>query len=117
MRQDSSSPYGVIDENGKEILPFSYSSISYVGNHIFKVGSSNFNCLYNQYGKIVDERGIEIPSNLQSYKIVQCIDTDLYHVQTENNKEGIVYRDKLIISFEGYREIKSVRNSLILMGD
>lgn len=115
VRKDSSSPYGVIDENGKEILSFSYSSISYEGNHIFKVGSSDFNCLYNQYGNIVDENGNDIPSDLQIYKIVQRIDKDLYHVLTDENKDGIVYEGHLIISFDRYRDVKCFQSGLILM--
>ena len=49
VKQYSNSLYGVIDEDGKEILPFIFKLIERQKNGLFKAGSYDFNCLYNNW--------------------------------------------------------------------
>ncbi len=108
--------YGVINECGNEVLPFIFSQISYQGKNIFNVSHyHSYHCLYNQYGKIVDENGVEMQSFLQSYKIVQHLGNDFYLVITNDDEKYILHEDKVIISFKDYGEVKDIRSGLIIM--
>ena len=76
VKQYSNSLYGVIDEEGKEILQFLFDLIERQDNGLFKAGSYYFNCLYNQKGEIVDADGIALDDRFQKYDVVKPFGND-----------------------------------------
>ena len=96
VKQCSNSLYGVIDEEGKEILLFLFDLIERQDNGLFKAGSYYFNCLYNQKGEIVDDDGTALEDRFQKYDVVKAFGNDLYIFKKESTK-GVIYKDKIII--------------------
>lgn len=99
VKQYSNSLYGVIDEDGKEILPFIFKLIERQKNGLFKAGSYDFNCLYNNKGEIVDADGIALDDLFQGYDVVKPFGNDLYSFKKDATK-GVIYNDKIIIEKE-----------------
>lgn len=108
VKQYSNSLYGVIDEDGNEILPFIFNLIERQENGLFKAGSYDINCLYNNKGEIVDADGIALDGRFQKYDVVKAFGNDLYVFKKETTK-GVIYKDKIIIekndSYNNYVEI------------
>ena len=108
VKQYSNSLYGVIDEDGNEILPFIFNLIERQENGLFKAGSYDINCLYNNKGEIVDADGIALDGRFQKYDVVKAFGNDLYVFKKETTK-GVIYKDKIIIekndSYNDYVEI------------
>lgn len=99
VKQYSNSCYGVIDEDGKEILPFIFSSIERQDNGLFKAGSYYFSCLYNCKGKIVDANGIALDQRFQEYDVVKPFGKNMY-LYKKGKACGVFYQDKVIVEKE-----------------
>ena len=108
VKQYSNSLYGVIDEDGNDVLPFIFNLLERQDNGLFKAGSYYFNCLYNQKGEIVDDDGTALEDRFQKYDVVKAFGNDLYIFKKETTK-GVIYKDKIIIekndSYHDYIEI------------
>ena len=99
VKQYSNSCYGVIDEDGKEILPFIFSSIERQENGLYKAGTFYFSCLYNSKGEIVDANGIALDKRLQDYDIVKPFGKEMY-LYKKGKASGVFYQDKVIVEKE-----------------
>lgn len=99
VKQYSNSLYGVIDEEGNDVLPFIFNLLERQDNGLFKAGSYYFNCLYNQKGEIVNADGIALDDRFQKYDVVKPFDNDLYLFK-EGATNGVIYNDKIIIEKE-----------------
>ncbi len=99
VKQYSNSCYGVIDEDGKEILPFIFSSIERQDNGLFKVGSYYLSCLYNSKGEIVDANGIALDQRFQEYDMVKPFGKELY-LYKKGKASGVFYQGKVIVEKE-----------------
>lgn len=113
--------YGVIDENGKEIIPFKYVDIKRLDNGLFELHDSSYlytrsYCLCNSKGLLVDEKGTEYRDDLQKYDIVCKLEEDLFFVSLDQ-RNGILYKNELIIEYEGNRSIEKILCNLILFSN
>ena len=99
VKQYSNSLYGVVDEEGNDVLPFIFNLLERQDNGLFKAGSYDFNCLYNQKGEIVDANGIALDDRFQKYDVVKAFGNDLYLFK-EGATNGVIYNDKIIIEKE-----------------
>lgn len=99
VKQYSNSCYGVINEDGKEILPFIFSSIERQDNGLFKVGSYYLSCLYNSKGEIVDANGIALDQRFQEYDMVKPFGKELY-LYKKGKASGVFYQGKVIVEKE-----------------
>lgn len=99
VKQYSNSLYGVIDEEGNDVLPFIFNLLERQDNGLFKAGSYYFNCLYNQKGEIVNADGIALDDRFQKYDVVKPFGNDLYLFK-EGATNGVIYNDKIIIEKE-----------------
>ena len=108
VKQYSNSLYGVIDEDGNDVLPFIFNLLERQDNGLFKAGSHYFNCLYNQKGEIVDADGIALDDRFQKYDVVKPFGNDLY-IFKKGATNGVINKDKVIIekndSYHDYVEI------------
>lgn len=92
VKKCSNSRYGVIDENGYEIMPFIFDLIERQDNGLFKAGTYFFNCLYNHKGEIVDADGVVIEEKYQKYDVVKKSNNGLCLVR-EGNVQKVLYHD------------------------
>ena len=99
VKQYSNSLYGVIDEEGNDVLPFIFNLLERQDNGLFKAGSYYFNCLYNQKGEIVNADAIALDDRFQKYDVVKPFGNDLYLFK-EGATNGVIYNDKIIIEKE-----------------
>ena len=76
VKQYSNSLYGVIDEEGNDVLPFIFNLLERQDNGLFKAGSYYFNCLYNQKGEIVNADAIALDDRFQKYDGVKPFGND-----------------------------------------
>lgn len=108
VKRYSNSLYGVIDEEGNDVLPFIFNLLERQDNGLFKAGSYDFNCLYNKKGEIVDANGITLDDRFQKYDVVKPFGNDLYLFKKGATK-GVINKDKVIIekndSYHDYVEI------------
>lgn len=108
VKQYSNSLYGVIDEEGNDVIPFIFNLLERQDNGLFKAGSHYFNCLYNQKGEIVDADGIALDDRFQKYDVVKPFGNDLY-IFKKGATNGVINKDKVIIekndSYHDYVEI------------
>lgn len=119
VRTDYNSRYGVIDENGKVIIPFKYENIKRIEKGIFELYYSYWvieKCLCNSNGMLLDDDRNVLCDDLQKYDIVYKIDSNLFCVGLDKHY-GIIYNNKLIIEFDGHRQVDNVKCGLIQLSD
>lgn len=96
VKQCSNSLYGVIDEDGNDVIPFIFSLLERQDNGLFKAGSYYFNCLYNLKGDIVDADGTALENRFQIYDVVKAFGNSIY-IFKKGATKGVIYKDKVII--------------------
>lgn len=121
VQMNQHTGYGVIDESGKEIIPFKYVDIKRLENGLFELHNSSFSytrncCLCNSNGNLVDEKGKVLNVYFQKYDMVCKIDEDLFFVSLDK-KNGIVYKNQLIIEYEDNRYVEEARCGLIVFSN
>lgn len=110
--------YGVIDEDGKEIIPIKYSRIERLESGLFELHKSfpDMCCLCNSDGNFVDKNLEVLNDHFQKYDLVCNIGEDLFLVNLDE-KNGIIYKNQLIIERECHIYIKEVSCGLIIIND
>ena len=119
VRIDYNSSYGVIDENGEEIVPCKYYNIKRLRKGIFELYNSCYvkeKCLCDSKGMLLDDEGNVLCEDFQRYDIVYKLDNNLYFV-SQSKHNGILYNNQLIIEYDDNRQVEDIKCGLILFSN
>lgn len=93
------SLYGIINEEGKTVVPIIYDGINRNNNHTFNLQLHGIKCSCNKEGLLIDQYQKPFEELFQSFDIVKAISKNLYQF-IKGEKEGVIYKKEIILDYK-----------------
>ena len=113
---DDSDKYGVIDSDGRTVLPFLYTRIKRNSEGLFRIYVNCITCLRNVDGLLLNDNHEPLPDNCQKYDVAFPINEGLYLVG-KDERIGVISGNKVILPCKHYHVSLLDRDFFIVQAD
>lgn len=106
--QDANYKYGVINYEGKTVIPFKYRKLEKISDQVYRAFVNNITGLISVERSLLDNEQCPFSDSFQGYDLVSSISPDLYII-AEDGLLGVIHKDTITIPIE-YDTISLIDN-------
>lgn len=97
--QDANYKYGVINYEGKTIIPFKYRKLEKISDQVYRAYVNNITGLISVDCSLLDNDQCPFPDSFQGYDLVSSLSPDLFIIAVDGLL-GVIHKDTISIPVE-----------------